>query len=156
MEIPMKAMSSNAVRVPGVPGWRGASVDAIQAILEFSGRVFLSVLFLVSGLSKIGTYAETAAYMSASGVPGMLLPLVMALEVFGAIFLIFGFKTRITAFLLAGFTLATALLFHNAAADPAQMTMFLKNVSIAGGFLLLAANGAGPWSLDRTLGRQGS
>ena len=89
----MKAMSSNAVRVSGVPGWRGASVVAIQAILEFSGRVFLSVLFLVSGLSKIGTYAETAAYMSASGVPGMLLPLVMALEVFGAIFLIFGLKT---------------------------------------------------------------
>ncbi len=120
---------------------------------ELAGRILLAALFLLSGLGKIGSYSATAAYMSSVGVPAALLPLVIATEVGGAISIIVGWKTRITAFLLAGFTALTALTFHTNFADQIQMIMFLKNVSIAGAFLLLVANGAGPLSLDRRLAR---
>jgi putative oxidoreductase len=73
--------------------------------------------------------------------------------VFGAIAIIIGWKTRITAVLLAGFTLLAGVLFHNNFADQIQMIMFLKNVAISGGFLLLAANGAGAFSFDRRLAK---
>ena len=86
--------------------------------------------------------------MNAAGVPAALLPLVIATEVLGGLAITVGWQTRVTALLLAGFTLLSALLFHNNFADQIQTVMFLKNVSIAGGFLLLAANGAGPLSVD--------
>jgi putative oxidoreductase len=126
---------------------------AFQKGVEVAGRILLTALFLLSGLGKIGSYTATAAYMSSVGVPAALLPLVIATEVGGAISIIVGWKTRVTAFLLAGFTLLTALIFHNNFADQIQMLMFLKNVSIAGAFLLLAANGAGPLSIDRRLAK---
>jgi putative oxidoreductase len=128
-----------------------ASVDpsAFLKGTELAGRILLAALFLLSGLGKIGSYAATAGYMSSVGVPKALLPLVIATEVAGALSIILGWKTRITASLLAGFTLLTAFIFHNNFADQIQMMMFLKNVSIAGAFLLLVANGAGPLSLDR-------
>ena len=116
---------------------------------ELSGRILLSVLFLISGLGKIGAYSGTAAYMAALGVPAALLPVVIATEVLGAIALIVGWKTRVTAFLLAGFTLLAGVLFHNNFADQIQSIMFFKNVAIAGGLLLLVANGPGALSLDR-------
>ena len=128
-------------------------MDNVRKISELAGRVFLASLFLLSGLGKIGAYAGTAAYMSSLGVPGALLPVVIATEVLGAIAIIAGWQTRIAAFLLAGFTLLSALIFHTNFANQVEMIMFLKNVSIAGGFLLLVANGAGPWSLDARAGR---
>ena len=115
---------------------------------ELAGRVLLAALFLIAGLGKIAGYAGTQAYMHAQGVPGALLPLVIATEVGGAALVAMGLWTRWVAFALAGFTLLAALLFHANAADQVQQIMFLKNVSIAGGFLLLVANGAGAWSLD--------
>jgi putative oxidoreductase len=120
---------------------------------EFIGRVLLAVLFLVSGLGKISAYAATAGYMASMGVPGIALPAVIALEVLGAAAIILGFKTRIIAALLAGFTLITGLIFHNNFADQMQMIMFLKNFSIAGAFLLLVANGAGEFSIDAKSGK---
>ena len=136
---------------------RGVSDRAFQEsptstgknVSEFAGRSLLSVLFLLSGVGKIGAYAATAAYMSSAGVPSVLLPVVIATEVLGATAIILGWQTRITAFLLAGYTLLAALVFHINFADQMEMIMFLKNVSIAGGFLLLVVNGAGPLSLDR-------
>ncbi len=125
----------------------------IRSITELAGRGFLAVLFLLSGLGKIGAYGATATYMSAVGIPGVLLPVVIATEVFGAIAIILGWRTRVTALLLAGYALLTALVFHTNFADQIQMIMFLKNVSIAGGFLLLVRHGAGPLSLDRRLAR---
>lgn len=115
---------------------------------ELAGRVLLAGLFFISGLGKIGAYSATAGYMQAVGVPGALLPLVIATEVLGAIAIVVGWRTRIVAFLLAGFTLLSALLFHNNFGDPVQTIMFLKNVSIAGGLLLLVATGAGRFSMD--------
>jgi putative oxidoreductase len=87
--------------------------------------------------------------MASVGVPGALLPLVIATELLGAVAIIVGWKTRIVAFLLAGFTLLSALIFHSNFADQVQMVMFLKNLTIAGGLLLLVVHGAGAISLDR-------
>lgn len=117
--------------------------------VELAGRILLVALFLLSGVGKISGYAATASYMAAQGVPGALLPLVILTEVLGAVAILLGWQTRIVALLLAGFTLLTGLLFHSQFSDQMQMTMFLKNVSIAGGFLLLVAHGAGELSLDR-------
>jgi putative oxidoreductase len=126
---------------------------ALAGAGELAGRTVLASLFLLSGLSKLGAYKATAAFMASAGVPGALLPLVIAIELGGSFAVILGWRTRIAATLLAGFSLLTAFVFHNNFADQIQMIMFLKNVSIAGGFLLLVANGAGPISLDRRLGR---
>ncbi len=125
------------------------SASTLQNVAELAGRVLLAALFLISGVGKIGAYTATAGYMASLGVPGALLPLVIATEVLGAIAIIAGWKTRIVAFLLAGFALLSAIIFHSNFADQIQMIMFLKNVSIAGGFLLLVASGAGQFSLDR-------
>jgi putative oxidoreductase len=123
--------------------------NTVAAIAEITGRILLASLFLVSGLGKLGAYTQTAAYMSSSGVPGALLPLVLVTEILGALAIALGWKTRVVAFLLGGYSLLSALIFHNNFGDQVQMIMFLKNVSIAGGFLLLVANGAGPLSIDR-------
>ena len=116
-----------------------------------AGRILLAVPFLLSGLGKLGAYGATAAYMSSAGVPGALLPLVIITEVGGALAIIVGWKTRTVALVLASFCLLTAITFHRNFADQNQMINFLKNVSIAGGFLLLVANGPGPLSIDGRL-----
>ena len=115
-------------------------------------RVLLASLFLVAGLSKISQYAGTQAYMASAGLSGALLPLVILLETGGALALIVGFQVRWVALALALFTIVSALLFHFNFADQIQSLMFLKNFSIAGGLLILAAAGAGPWSLDQARG----
>ena len=115
---------------------------------ELIGRAFLIALFVISGVGKIFAYDGTAGYMSSAGVPGILLPLVIATEVLGALAVILGWQTRVAALLLAGFSLLSAMLFHHNFSDQMQMINFLKNVSIAGGFLLLAVHGPGAWSLD--------
>ena len=154
----MNTFSSNAARnlhaVPSTDQPRDSTASTLRNAAELGGRILLASLFLISGLGKIGAYAGTAAYMSALGVPRALLPVVIATEVLGAIAIIVGWKTRITAFLLAGFTLLSALLFHNNFADQIQMIMFLKNVAISGAFLLLVSNGAGALSLDRRFARR--
>ncbi|HZF28108.1 MAG TPA: DoxX family protein [Gammaproteobacteria bacterium] len=125
-----------------------ASIQTLRNAAELAGRVLLAVLFLVTGVVKIGSYAATAGYMASVGLPSALLPVVIATEILGGLAIAVGWQTRITAFLLAGFTLLSALIFHNDFADQLQLVMFLKNVSIAGGFLLLVANGAGRLSVD--------
>ncbi len=130
-----------------------ASANTIQNLAELGGRVLLAALFLLSGVGKIGGYDATAGYMASVGVPGALLPLVIAIEVLGAAAIIVGWKTRIVAFLLAGFTLLSAVIFHSNFADQIQMIMFLKNLSITGGFLLLVAHGAGRISVDHRIAK---
>ena len=144
-------MSTSANRLSSDPA--SVRAPAFQEVSELSGRILLAALFLISGLGKIGSYAATAGYMSSVGVPSAVLPLVIVTEVAGAISIIVGWRTRIAASLLAGFTLLTAFIFHSNFADQIQTIMFLKNVSIAGAFLLLMANGAGPLSIDRRLAK---
>ena len=112
------------------------------------GRILLALMFLLAGLNKISGYSGMQGYMESMGVPGALLPLVIALEVLGGIMLILGWHTRLTAFLLAGFTLLATLIFHSNLGDQTQMLFFMKNLSIAGGLLLVVSHGAGPYSID--------
>ena len=112
------------------------------------GRLLIASIFVVSGLGKIAGYEGTQAYMDSVGVPGTLLPVVIALEVVGGLAIILGWQTRIVAFLLAGFTLLSAILFHADFGDQMQMISFMKNLAIAGGFLFLVANGPGALALD--------
>ena len=122
---------------------------AAREVAELFGRLMLATIFVVSGIGKIAGYAGTAGYMEALGVPGALLPAVIALELGGGIALALGWKTRLVAFLLGGFTMLAALVFHANLADQIQQIMFLKNVAISGAFLALLANGPGALSLDR-------
>lgn len=124
----------------------------IANLADLSGRVLISGLFLVSGLGKIAGYAGTQAYMAAVGVPGALLPLVIALEVLGAIAIIVGYRTRLVATGLAVFSIVSGVLFHGGG-DQVQQIMLMKNVAIAGGFLFLVARGAGEWSVDARAAR---
>jgi len=120
---------------------------------DLVGRILIAALFLIAGLGKIGGYAGTQAYMQSMGVPGALLPLVIALEVLGAISIIVGYRTRLVAAALAVFSLVSGFIFHSSA-DQMQQILLMKNIAIAGGFLFLVARGAGDWSLDaRTAAR---
>jgi putative oxidoreductase len=130
-------------------------VKTFENTADLAGRLLISAMFLSAGLDKIAGYAGTQAFMASAGVPGGLLPLVIALEVFGAIAVIVGYRTRLAAAALAAFTIAAAVLFHGGA-DPTQHLLFMKNLAVAGGFLFLVARGAGEWSVDARRERLGS
>ena len=117
-------------------------------------RILMPILFIVAGWGKINGYAGTQQYMEAMGVPGFFLPLTILLEFGGGLAILFGFFTRTTALITAVFTVLTALLFHANFAEGANSIMFMKNFSIAGGFLLLAITGPGAYSIDRLLGKK--
>jgi len=121
----------------------------MRNIIEFIARVLVVVLFLFSGIGKITAYSATIVYMASAGVPSLVLPLVIIIELLGSIAIIVGWQTRVIAVLLAGYTLMTAFFFHANFADQTQMLMFMKNISIAGAFLLLAVHGAGLISIDK-------
>ncbi|MEW7866033.1 DoxX family protein [Aeromonas diversa] len=128
-------------------------MDKMKDIALLLSRVLLALMFVVAGWGKIGGYAGTQGYMEAMGVPGMLLPLVILLELGGGLAILTGLLTRSVSLLLAGFCVVAALLFHYQPADQMQMIMFMKNISIAGGFLALAAAGPGAFSIDAKLGK---
>jgi len=114
-----------------------------------TGRIMLSAMFIIAGFGKIGAgYAGTQAYMDSVGVPGLLLPAVIAVEILGGIAILIGFQTRIAAALLFGFTLSAALLFHSDFNQQMQSILFMKNIAIAGAFLVLYAQGPGQWTLN--------
>jgi putative oxidoreductase len=113
-------------------------------------RAMLAYIFVVSGATYIGQYADVTDYMQANGVDARLLPLVIATELGGGVLVLVGLKTRWAAIALFGFCLLTALFFH-LGAD--QAIHFRKNFAMAGGFLTLAILGPGPWSLDYWRGR---
>lgn len=120
---------------------------------DLAARILLSAMFLMAGLSKIGAYAGTQGYMESQGVPGFLLPLVIGVEIIAPVLLVAGWQTRYAAFALAGFTATAAFLFHLDFADQVQSIMFMKNMAITGGLLLLATHGAGELSIDRKLAK---
>ncbi len=124
--------------------------DRFKAPTDLAGRVLLSLIFIVAGYSKIGGYAGTAGYMESAGVPGELLPLVILAELGGGIAILLGLFTRPVAVALAGFSVISGVIFHGAP-DQVNQIMLMKNIAIAGGFLVLAANGAGAWSIDAKL-----
>ena len=115
---------------------------------QLVARILLGHIFLIAGLGKIAGYADTQGYMDAMGVPGLLLPLVILLEVGGGLAVIIGWQTKWASIALAVFTVVTAVIFHSNFADQTQMIMFMKNLAITGGLMLLASHGAGAYSLD--------
>ncbi|MGR3455613.1 DoxX family protein [Pseudooceanicola sp.] len=133
--------------------------DTISRFAAPAGRVLLSLIFITSGFGKITGYAGTQGYMEAMGVPGALLPIVILVELAGGIALLLGWQARISALLLAGFSLLSGFLFHYVPSlgmegmeAQMQMISFMKNVPIAGGMLMVVAMGPGPVSL--TTGRR--
>lgn len=122
----------------------------MKQVSPLIARVFLAQLFLLAGISKISAYAATQGYMDAMGVPGALLPLVILLEIGGGLAILLGWKTSWTAIALAIFTVVAGAIFHHNFGDQMQMIMFMKNIAIAGGFIMLAVHGAGAYSIDNS------
>lgn len=126
----------------------------MNATFSLLGRIGLALLFIISGWGKISGYAGTQHYMEAMGVPGALLPLVILLELGGGLAIAAGLFSRWVALTLAGFSVVTALVFHTNFGDTMQAINFWKNIGMAGGFLLLAAQGAGAFSIDALISRR--
>jgi len=129
----------------------------MKAIELLVGRILLAQIFIMAGINKLGAgYSGTQAYMESMGVPGALLPVVIALEIAGGLALAAGFITRYAAWALAAFTVVAGVLFHANFSDQMQMILFMKNMAMAGGLLVLAAAGAGALSLDQKLNTKGA
>ena len=118
--------------------------DATQLI----GRVLLAQAFIIAAIGKIVGYTGTAHYMAAYGVPSVLLPLVIALELGVGVALLFGWHTRLAALILALFSLAAAVIFHHQIAEPIQLVLLTSDLAFAGGLLVVSAVGGGRLSLD--------
>jgi len=127
--------------------------QTLQNSATLAGRVGLGLLFVVSGFGKITGFAGTAGYMASKGMPmaEVLLVGAIAIELVGGLMLLAGFKARWAALAIAAFLVPTTLIFHSPVGPEAQaqMTQFLKNLSILGGMLYVAAFGPGAWSVDR-------
>ncbi len=120
----------------------------MTGVIQLLGRVMLALIFILAGIGKIQDPAGTAGYMQSMGVPGILLWPTIALEVLGGLALAIGYKTRLAAFALAGFSILAAVLFHANFADKMQMIMFLKDIAMAGGLLILAVGGKTAYCVD--------
>lgn len=123
-------------------------MDGATRWLDVPGRLLMSALFLLSGVGKLAAVGATQGYMTAYGVPEFLIWPAAAFELGSGILLVTGFKVREISLPLAGWCLLTAAIFHRDFADQIQVMMFLKNLTMAGGFLLLARNAGGskPWA----------
>jgi len=120
-------------------------------IIEVLGRIFLSTIFLIEGINKIFNYEGTIEYMENFNVSEYLAIPAIIVEILFPLLLIVGYQTKISALVLAIFTLATALIFHTDFTNQMQLTSFLKNFAITGGFLIIFVNGAGKYSIDHKL-----
>ena len=121
-------------------------------ILDLVARVFISLIFLLSGINKIGNYEGTVGWMESLGMPSIFLIPAIILEIGAPILIMVGYKAKISAALLSVFCLATAIIFHSDFSDQMQFISFMKNIGLAGGFLFIVVNGAKDFSLDKKLG----
>ena len=122
--------------------------DSLTAALNLLGRVLLVAIFLYEAWVKLNGYGGVVEYMEQYGVPGILLPLVIAVEIVAPLMIIIGWYTRLAALALAGFCLLTAFFFHTDFEETNQVLHFWKNLAMAGGFMVVMANGAGAFALD--------
>jgi len=115
------------------------------------GRVLIAAIFVISGLSKLLAPAGTLAYIASAGLPfpELALAAAIAIELIGGVALAIGYRPRIVALVLAGFSIVTGLIFHSTLSDPNQFNHFFKNIAMAGGLIQVFAFGAGAISLDR-------
>ena len=118
-------------------------------VIDFIGRLLISALFLISAYNKIFSLDGTMSWMEGYGVPGLLIYPTIVLEIILPLFVIVGYKARTSSALLAIFCILTAFIFHFDFSEQIQLILFLKNISLAGGFLFIVANGTKDWSIDR-------
>ena len=116
---------------------------------DLISRIFISLIFLLSGYNKIFNYENTVVWMEGFGIPGFLLWPAILLEIILPILIIIGYRTQISAILLAMFCIATAVIFHFDFDNQMQTIAFLKNFALAGGFLFIAVHGPKDWSLEK-------
>ena len=119
-----------------------------ENLLDFLGRLMMSLIFVVVGIQQALNPETVRAYMDLHGVMSAFLPVAIILEIAGAVAIVTGYWTRIFAFLLAGFSIMTAFLFHADFADPAEFELFMRDVALAGGMLVLCARGPSDWTVD--------
>ena len=120
-------------------------------IVELIGRIFLSALFLIEGVGKLFTQEQVITYMEDYGVPGILFIPAVVLEILFPLLLIVGYKTRLAALVMSLFTLTVAIIFHTDFSNGMQLVFFLKDLAIAGGFMIIIAYGSNKFSLDHFL-----
>jgi len=120
------------------------------ATLSLIGRILLASIFIISGIGKVAAPEATMGYIAAMGLPlpAVALAGAIGVEVIGGLMLVLGFYTRSTALALAAFSVATGVIFHGAIGDQNQLIHLMKNFSMAGGLLQVAAFGAGALSID--------
>ncbi len=123
-------------------------MNKLNPVLSLAGRIMIALIFVLAGLNKLSAIDGTQAYMEAMGLPGILIYPTILFEVAAGLAIIAGFQTRAVALALAGFSLLSAIIFHNQLGDQMQFILFMKNVAMAGGFLFLARHGAGELSID--------
>ena len=120
-------------------------------IVELIGRILLSALFLIEGIGKISMQEDVMMYMENYGIPGILFIPAVILEILFPLLLIVGYKTKLAAFVMALFTFTVAIIFHTDFSDGMQLVFFLKDLAIAGGFMIIIAYGSNKFSLDHFL-----
>ena len=120
----------------------------VQEAAALLGRLLIAALFLHEAWAKLTGYSAAVAYAEAFGVPGALIPIAIAVETGCALLILLGYHARAAALLLAGFCMATAILFHTKLGNRNELLHFEKDLAIAGGLLVLFARGAGAWALD--------
>jgi putative oxidoreductase len=132
-----------------------------DSLMTLSGRILLSVMFLISGVFKVAAYSQIVGYAASAHLPapGVAIALAAVVELAGGLAVLAGFKTRIVAWILFLYLIPVTFFFHNfwaaqGAAQQTQMINFLKNAAIMGGLLVLAVNGAGGYSLDAALAKK--
>src|SRR5262245_551711 len=128
--------------------------STMNNVVVLIGRILLSIIFILAGFGKLTDISGTAAYFASDGLPGgaALVVVVGLVELLGGLAILLGFQTRIAAWVLAAFSLATALVAHTGWADINQLIHFQKNLAMAGGFLVLATYGPGALSVDARRG----
>ena len=118
-------------------------------IIDLIGRISISLLFLVNGFFKTQNFNGTLEWMESYGIPGIFLIPAIIFEFVAPILIIIGYKTKVSASLLAIFCITTALIFHTDFSNQVQITSFLKNIALAGGFLFIVVNDPKEFSIDK-------
>ena len=124
-------------------------MDKISAYLPTIARVLLAVLFLLGGIGKLADVQGFAGYLQMGGLPAFLAWPAILFEIAVGLSMVVGFQARTMALMAAGFCVVTAVLYHANFADQTQMVMFLKNLGLAGGFLMISAHGPGKLALSK-------
>ena len=128
-------------------------LKSIENYIDLIARIFISLLFLINGYSKVIYFDGTISWMESYGLPGFFIYPAILLEIIAPLLLIIGYKTKISSVMLAGFCIVTALIFLNDFSEQSQLNGFFKNIGLSAGFLFLAINGSKKFSLDYILAK---